>query len=66
MKNCVVLKRKNNITTLEASNVNKERAKLIATHPHDRYATYLIAEVVEIITPEILKSLRENENRESL
>lgn len=60
MANYVVLKKKNNVISLEASRVNLKRAELIANHPHDRYATYLIAEVVETIKPS------NNEDRESL
>lgn len=62
MANYVVLKRKNNIISLEANRVNLKRARLIASKPHDRYATYLIAEVVETINPH----KEENEDRESV
>lgn len=56
----VVLKKKNNVLTLIASRVNLKRARLIASHPHDKYATYLIAEIIEKVKP------AEDETRESL
>lgn len=56
----LVLKKKNNVINLIASRVNLKRARLIATHPHDKFATYLIAEIVEKVKPE------DNENRESI
>lgn len=66
MANCVVLKRKHHVTTLVATNVSMKRARIIATHPHDKYATYLIAEVVETIPVNIPKNLPKDENRTSV
>lgn len=60
MANFLVLKRKNNVMSLEAIKVNLKRARLIATHPHDKYAEYLVAEVKETIKPD------RNETRESI
>lgn len=57
----LVVKKKNNIYDLVASKVNLKRARLIANHPHDKCATYLIAEVVETVKPNF-----EDENRTSL
>lgn len=53
MAHYIVVKKKNNVLTLEASDVNLKRAEFIATHPHDKCATYLVAEVVETIKPNI-------------
>lgn len=47
----IVIKKKNHVATLIATKVNKKRAQIIVDHAHDKYATYLIAEVVETITP---------------
>ena len=47
----IVIKKKNHVATLIATKVNKQRAKMIVEHAPDKYATYLIAEVVETITP---------------
>ena len=47
----IIIKKKNHVATLIATKVNKKRAKMIVEHAHDKYATYLIAEVVETITP---------------
>ena len=47
----VVIKKKNHVATLIATKVNRPRAKKIIEHAPDKYATYLIAEVVEAITP---------------
>ena len=47
----VVIKKKNHVATLIATKVNRRRAKLIIDHAPDKYATYLIAEVIEVITP---------------
>lgn len=47
----IVIKKKNHVATLIATKVNKKRAQIIVEHAHDKYATYLIAEVVETITP---------------
>lgn len=47
----IVIKKKNHVTTLIATKVNKKRAQMIVDHALDKYATYLIAEVVDIITP---------------
>ena len=59
----IVIKKKNHIATLIATKVNKKRAKLIVDHAPDKYATYLIAEVVETITP---YNRDNHENRESI
>ena len=59
----VVIKKKNHVATLIATKVNKERAKMIVERAPDKYATYLIAEVVETITP---YNRGNNENRESV
>lgn len=59
----LVIKKKDHVATLIATKVNRRRAKMIVDHAPDKYATYLIAEVVETITP----YNRDNyENRESL
>lgn len=55
----IVIKKKNHVATLIATKVNKKRAQMIVDHALDKYATYLIAEVVETITPYNRKS---NEN----
>ena len=47
----VVIKKKDHVATLIATKVNRLRAKRIIEHASDKYATYLIAEVVEAITP---------------
>lgn len=47
----IVIKKKNHVATLIATKVNKKRAQMIVDHALDKYATYLIAEVVDIITP---------------
>ena len=51
MSQHVVIKKKNHVATLIATKVNKQRAKMIVEHAPDKYATYLIAEVIETITP---------------
>ena len=55
----VVIKKKDHVATLIATKVNRQRANMIVHHAPDKYATYLIAEVVETITPYNRKS---NEN----
>ena len=47
----IVIKKKNHVASLIATKVNKKRAKIIVDHAPDKYATYLIAEVIETITP---------------
>ena len=59
----IVIKKKNHVASLIATKVNKKRAKMIVDHAPDKYATYLIAEVVEIITP---YNRDNHENRESI
>ena len=59
MAQYVVIKKKDHVATLSATKVNRPRAKRIIEHVPDKYATYLIAEVVEAITPYNRKS---NEN----
>ena len=51
MAQYVVIKKKDHVATLIATKVNRRRAKLIVDHAPDKYATYLIAEVIEVITP---------------
>lgn len=55
----IVIKKKNHVATLIATKVNRQRANMIVNHAPDKYATYLIAEVVDTITPYNRKS---NEN----
>lgn len=59
----LVIKKKNHVAALIATNVNRKRAERIVEHAPDKYATYLIAEVVEVITP---YNREEYENRESV
>lgn len=59
----IVIKKKNHVASLIATKVNKKRAKMIVDHAPDKYATYLIAEVVETITP---YNRDNHENRESI
>ena len=47
----IVIKKKNHVATLIATKVNRKRAEMIVDHAPDKYATYLIAEVVDTITP---------------
>ena len=63
MAQYIVIKKKDHIATLIATKVNKQRAERIVEHAPDKYATYLIAEVVEVITP---YNRENNENRESV
>ena len=51
MAQYIVIKKKNHVATLIATKVNKKRAKMIVERAPDKYATYLIAEVIETITP---------------
>ena len=51
MSQHVVIKKKNHVATLIATKVNRKRAEMIVDHAPDKYATYLIAEVIETITP---------------
>ena len=51
MSQHVVIKKKDHVATLIATKVNRPRAKRIIEHAPDKYATYLIAEVIETITP---------------
>lgn len=59
----IVIKKKNHVASLIATKVNRKRAEMIVDHAHDKYATYLIAEVVETITP---YNRDNHENRESI
>ena len=59
----IVIKKKNHVASLIATKVNKKRAQMIVDHTPDKYATYLIAEVVEIITP---YNRDNHENREGI
>ena len=63
MAQYVIIKKKDHVATLVATKVNRPRAKRIVEHAPDKYATYLIAEVVEVITP---YNRENNENRESV
>ena len=51
MAQYIVIKKKNKVISLEAIKCNLKRAKLIASHPFDKYAKYLICEVIEEIDP---------------
>lgn len=51
MAQYIVIKKKNHVASLIAIKVNRKRAEMIVDHAPDKYATYLIAEVVETITP---------------
>ena len=59
----IVIKKKNHVATLIATKVNRKRAETIVDHAPDKYATYLIAEVVKTITP---YNRDNHENRESI
>ena len=63
MAQYIVIKKKDHVATLVATKVNRPRAKRIVEHAPDKYAPYLIAEVVEVITP---YNRENNENRESV
>lgn len=63
MAQYIVIKRKNHVASLIATKVNKKRAQIIVDHAPDKYATYLIAEVVETITP---YNRDNHENREGI
>lgn len=63
MAQYIVIKKKDHVATLIATKVNRKRAQMIVDHAPDKYATYLIAEVVETITP---YNRENNENRESV
>ena len=63
MAQYVIIMKKDHVATLIATKVNRPRAKRIVEHAPDKYATYLIAEVVEVITP---YNRENNENRESV
>ena len=51
MAQYIVIKKKNKVLSLEAIKCNLKRAKLIASHPFDKYSKYLICEVIEEIDP---------------
>ena len=51
MAQYIVIKKKNKVLSLEAIKCNLKRAKLIASHPFDKYEKYLICEVIEEIDP---------------
>lgn len=63
MAQYIIIKKKDHVATLIATKVNRKRAQMIVDHAPDKYATYLIAEVVETITP---YNRGNNENRESV
>ena len=63
MAQYIVIKKKDHVATLVATKVNSPRVKRIVEHAPDKYATYLIAEVVDVITP---YNRENNENRESV
>ena len=47
MAQYIVVKKKNKVLSLEAVKCNLKRARLITSHPFDKYAKYLICEVIE-------------------
>ena len=51
MAQYIVIKKKNKVLSLEAIKCNLKHAKLIASHPFDKHAKYLICEVIEEIDP---------------
>lgn len=51
MAQYIVVKKKNKVLSLEAVKCNLKRARLIASHPFDKYAKYLICEVIEEVNP---------------
>ena len=51
MAQYIVVKKKNKVLSLEAVKCNLKRARLIASHPLDKYAKYLICEVIEEVNP---------------
>ena len=51
MAQYIVVKKKNKVLSLEAVRCNLKRARLIASHPFDKYAKYLICEVIEEVNP---------------
>ena len=59
----IVIKKKNHVATLIATKVNKKRAQIIVDHAPDKYATYVITEVVETSTP---YNRDNHENREGI
>lgn len=59
----VVLKKKYDVVTVEATNINLKRTRLIATNPFDKYA---IAEVIERHCIPTNSKINDNEDRESL
>ena len=59
----IVIKKKNHVASLIATKVKRKRAETSVDHAPDKYATYLIAEVVETITP---YNRDNHENRESI
>ena len=63
MAQYIVIKKKDHVATLIATKVNRKRAQTIVDHTPDKYATYLIAEVVETVTS---YNRGNNENRESV
>lgn len=63
MAQYIIIKKKDHVATLVATKVNRPRAKKIVEHALDKHATYLIAEVVDVITP---YNRENNENRESV
>lgn len=63
MAQYIIIKKKDHVATLIATKVNRKRAQMIVDHAPDKYATYLIAEVVKTITP---YNRENNENRESV
>ena len=60
MAQYIVVKKKNKVLSLEAVRCNLKRARLIASYPLDKYAKYLICEVIEEVNPLIY------EDRESV
>ena len=51
MAQYIVVKKKNKVLSLEAVRCNLKRARLISSHRFDKYAKYLICEVIEEVNP---------------
>ena len=47
MAQYIVIKKKNKVLSLEAIKCNLKRAKLIASHPFDKYAKYLSKDTIK-------------------
>ena len=51
MAQYIVVKKKNKVLSLEAVKCNLKRARFITSHSLDKYAKYLICEVIEEVNP---------------